>query len=159
MKLLNEWCVSNYSLLKHFRQVSLFFRSYSNSSKENIDKIWFIYWLQKTYLCFSGRYMADCWCTCESRQIRSARNTLCPLYFSNTILTCINFSKILTYFEAKLQKVNALLRVIFKTFYYFTIALKLTSTLFVNDQLQYLGKFVEKLVTLYRWSQNSNPQL
>lgn len=56
----------------------------------------------------------------------------------------------LTYFEAKLQKVNALLRVILKTFYYFTIALKLTSTLSVNDQLQYLGKFVEKLVTLYR---------
>lgn len=69
--------------------------------------------------------------------------------FSNTILTCINFSKILTYFEAK-QKVNALLRVILKTFYYFTIALKLTSTLSVNDQLQYLGKFVEKLVTLYK---------
>lgn len=56
----------------------------------------------------------------------------------------------LTYFEAKLQKVNALLRVILKTFYYFSIALKLTSTLSVNDQLQYLGKFVEKLVTLYR---------
>lgn len=56
----------------------------------------------------------------------------------------------LTYFEAKLQKVNALSRVILKTFYYFTIALKLTSTLSVNDQLQYLEKFVEKLVTLYR---------
>lgn len=159
MKLLNEWCINSYSLLKHFWQVSVVFHSYSNCSKENIDKIWFVYWLLKTYLCFSGRYMADCWCTCESRRIRIARNTLCPLYFSNTIFTCINFSKILTYFEAKLQKVNALLRVILETFYYFTIALKLTSTLSVNYQLQYLGKFAEKLVILYRGSQNSNPQL
>lgn len=50
---------------------------------------------------------------------------------------------------------NALSKVILKSLYYFIIALKLTSTLSVNDQLQYWGNFVKILVNLSR-SQNSN---
>lgn len=100
-----------------------------------------------------GRLLIHPW---KSLDQRSARSSFCPLYFSNTILTCINFFKMLTYFEAELQSRKCTFKSHFSNFLLLYNSTEVNFNT-VNYQLQYLGKFVEILVNLCRWIQSSNP--